>query len=108
MGNKELPASQILPAAEYDRLQSALDEWRDHTDDPAVDAIVLPGGGADLLYAYLDCAKCGVFVCYRHNPELKPAPDEDAVQLMHPRWERLSRAVPARIVRQYQERLTVV
>ena len=108
MGSKELPAPQTLPAAEYDRLQGALDEWRDNTDDPDVDALILPGGGADLLYAYLDCAQCGVFVCYKHNPELRPAPDEASISLVHPRWERLSRAVPMRVIRPYQERLTVV
>ena len=113
MGNPELPGPPKLPdyldipAAEYDRLQTALDEWRENTDLPGADAIVLPGGGADLLYAYLDCVTCGVFVCYRHNPELKPAPDEQSVQIIHPRWDRLSRAVPTRIIKQFSDRLTV-
>ena len=107
MGNKELPAPLTIPAAEYERLQTALDGWRDNADLPGADAIILPGGGADLLYAYLDCSKCGVFVCYKHNPELRPAPDEAAVLLPHPRWDRLSRRVPERIIRQFSDRLTV-
>lgn len=102
-----LPDYLQIPSAEYDRLQSALDQWRADTDDPDVDVIILPGGGADLLYAYLDCGQCGVFVCYRHNPELKPAPDEAAAQIIHPRWERLSRSVPMRIIRQFSDRLEV-
>ena len=113
MGNKgtarppKLPDYLQIPAAEYDRLQSALDQWRADMDDPDVDAIILPGGGADLLYAYLDCDQCGVFVCYRHNPELKPGPGEAAAQIIHPRWERLSRSVPMRVIKQFSDRLEV-
>lgn len=98
--NDELPPKVYLSAEEYARLQSVL-------ADSGVDALVLPGGGHALLEKRLTCGVCGVYVCYRHNPELDPGALE-GIRLPHPRWNRWSRPVHKDIIRRFQDQLVLI
>ena len=55
-----------LPVDEFARLQ-------DMARQAGTEILILPGGGHEELEEYLTCRMCGKFVCYKHNPSVKPS-----------------------------------
>lgn len=100
----EIPKGR-MPAEHYAELKAAIAK-------SGADAVILPGGGAEALFEYLTCKhggkgwKCGKFVCYKHNDELRPVDGEDCARLPAPnnKW---SNPIPERVLRKFEEGLTL-
>ncbi len=101
---EEIPSGRIS-AEKYAHLK--------HTVESAgVDAIILTGGGHEVLEQYLTCDygngwKCGKFVCYKHNPELRPEAGETTLKIPSPEGNVWSNEIPERIIKQFTDRLTL-
>ena len=89
-----------LPVDEYARLQ-------DLDREAGTEILILPGGGHEELEEYLTCRVCGRFVCYKHNPSVKPTYKEEAMCIPTPEHDGWSRPVPQRIIDKFTNKLAV-
>ena len=95
-----------IPVDVHADLMDTLGERADTT-------IVLPGGGADALYDYLTCEyqhngrgrKCGKFVCYRHNEDLRPKHRDKVTNIPHPTRNEWSNPIPQRVIQEFEDGL---
>ena len=92
---------QSLCVDQYAQLQ-------DIAREAGSDVLILPGGGHEQLEEYLTCKRCGRFVCYRHNPGIKPGYREPSVSIPLPEGNFWSRPIPEKLVRKFSDQLVVV
>ena len=103
--NEQIPQAKVS-LDEYARLTDAVGK-------SGVDTLILPGGGAEALERHLTCQyghgwRCGDFVCYKHNPELRPVADEQTTLLPSPLGNKWSRPIPTRVLTPFVDGLVVV
>ena len=99
---EEIPSGRIS-AERYAHLKDTIGQ-------AGVDAVILPGGGAEALEKYLTCDygngwRCGKFVCYKHNPDLRPRDGETTYKIPSPEGNVWSNEIPERIIRQFSDQL---
>ena len=99
---------------EIEKQTIPLDQFAQLTDAIASsghEAIILPGGAHEKMEGFLTCDRCGRFVCYKHNPDLKPiylrGQREECVGIPSPEHEGWSRPIPERVIRKFTNQLVV-
>ena len=103
--NEQIPQAKVS-LDEYARLTDAVGK-------SGVDTLILPGGGAEALERHLTCQyghgwRWGDFVCYKHNPELRPLRGERTTLLPSPLGYKWSRPIPTRVLTPFVDGLVVV
>ena len=98
-----------LSVDQYAELQDTVAEAKEQMP-PGTDVLVLPGGGAKAMEAWLTCDQCGRFVCYKHMPILKPlwknGEREPALCVPAPR-NRWSRPIAERELERFTDRVKI-
>ena len=95
-----------------DKLQVPAEVYAELVDtlaDSGVKTYILPEGGHAALEVYLTCRhgkgwKCGAFVCYKHNPELRPV-DGERTSLIPAPGNKWSNPIPGRVIQQFTDKL---
>ena len=110
MNEQNFPQS-LIPRGRIDIDRFA--ELSDTLADAPVETFILPGGGHEALERYLTCQygngwTCGRFVCYKHNPELRPKDGETTCNIPSPeRGQDWSNPIPERIIQRFADALEV-
>ena len=96
----------------HESLKTALsvDEFarlNDIAKEAGTDVLILPGGGHERLEQFLTCDRCGRFVCYKHNPELKPMYKAESVNIPTPEHDGWSRPIAAVVIQRFTDELKV-
>ena len=94
--------TQRMPVDDYADLYGAIGKFKE--ENPGMDVLIFPDEGAAALEERLTCVQCGRFVCYRHDPSVKPKYKEETTQILHPKgsW---SKPFPVRIAQMIMDRL---